>query len=315
MLTLVLLFVAGIALLYVGAEALVSGASGLALKMGIRPLIVGFTIIAMGTSSPELAVSMISAVQGTKGIALGNIIGSNIANIALVIGIAAIIRPLEIRINTIRREMPYLIFTTGLFYLLSLDGVIGFYDGLILLVGFTAFILYMIRLAQKDRKDGSQFYDDIPQTRRQRPMWNNLVFIVLGLAGLVIGSTLMVDSAKQIALQMGISEVIIGISLVALGTSLPELAISAVGAARGEVDLAVGNAVGSNLFNILFVIALVAMVSPIPVSPELLRFDYIFMLGLTIAFLPMMIHKFKITRLEGVFLVAVYVVYIGLIYR
>ncbi len=312
MVLLVVLFIVGIGLLYIGAEALVTGSSSLALKIGIRPLIIGFTIVAMGTSSPELAVSLLSAIQGTKDIALGNIIGSNIANIALVIGVAAVIRPLTIQINTIKREMPYLILTTVLFYVLSLDKVLDYKDGLILLVGFILFIGYMIRLAQKDRNAGSAFFDDIPTHKKQRAQWLNIVYIVLGLAGLIGGSTMMVNSATQIAEQLGVPPIIIGMTLVAVGTSLPELAISSVGAYRGEVDLAVGNAVGSNLFNVLFVIAIVSIIYPIPVEPSLLKFDYLFMLGLTIAFLPMMISKFKITRLEGVLLIVVYGVFLWL---
>ncbi len=312
MVLLVVLFIVGIGLLYIGAEALVSGSSSLALKIGIRPLIIGFTIVAMGTSSPELAVSLLSAIQGTKDIALGNIIGSNIANIALVIGVAAVIRPLTIQINTIKREMPYLILTTVLFYVLSLDKVLDYKDGLILLVGFVLFIGYMIRLAQKDRNAGSAFFDDIPTHKKQRAQWLNIVYIVFGLVGLIGGSTMMVNSATQIAEQLGVPPIIIGMTLVAVGTSLPELAISSVGAYRGEVDLAVGNAVGSNLFNVLFVIAIVSIIYPIPVEPSLLKFDYLFMLGLTIAFLPMMISKFKITRLEGVLLIVVYGVFLWL---
>jgi len=299
----------------VGAEVLVSSASGLALRIGIRPLIIGFTVIAMGTSSPELAVSLLSAIKGTKDIALGNIIGSNIANIGLVIGIAALIRPLTIQINTIRREMPYLIIATFVFYLLSLNKVIGFIDGLVLLCLFVIFIIYMLRMAQRDRKKDKEFFDGIGTSKKVKPVFIEIVLILLGLAGLIGGSTLMVNSAKVIALHFGISEIVIGITLVALGTSLPELAISAVGALKGEVDLAVGNAIGSNLFNILFVIAIVALFFPIPVESGLLKFDYLFMLGLSIIFLPMMIFRFKITRLEGLILVILYFVFIWLTFR
>ena len=311
----ILLFVLGIGLLYIGAEVLVSSASGLALRVGIRPLIIGFTIIAMGTSSPELAVSLLSAIKGTKDIALGNIIGSNIANIGLVIGVAAVIRPLTIQVNTIRREMPYLIAATGIFYLLSLDGVMGFFDGLVLFGGFIIFIVYMIRLAQKDRQKDKEFFDGIGTKKKGRPITIQIILIIFGLAGLIGGSTLMVNSSKIIALNLGISEIVIGITLVALGTSLPELAISSVGALKGEVDLAVGNAIGSNLFNILFVIAIVSMVYPIPVEGGLLKFEYLFMLGLSIIFLPMMIKNLRITRLEGIFLILLYVVFILLTFK
>jgi len=312
MIVTILLFALGVGLLFVGAEVLVSNASGLALRIGIRPLIIGFTVIAMGTSSPELAVSLLSAIKGTKDIALGNIIGSNIANIGLVIGIAALIRPLTIQINTIWRGMPFLIFATIVFYVLSLNKVIGFIDGLVLLCLFVIFIIYMLRMAQRDRKKDKEFFDGIGTSKKVKPVFIEIILILIGLAGLIGGSTLMVNSAKVIALHFGISEIVIGITLVALGTSLPELAISAVGALKGEVDLAVGNAIGSNLFNILFVIAIVALFFPIPVESGLLKFDYLFMLGLSIIFLPMMIFRFKITRLEGLILVVLYFVFIWL---
>jgi cation:H+ antiporter len=311
-----LIFVAGIGLLYFGAEWLVKGASQLALGIGIRPLIVGLTILAIGTSAPEFAVSLLSAIHKSKDIALGNIIGSNIANIALVIGVAAVIRPMRIQVNTVRLEMPYLIVATLVFHLLSLDGLIGFFDGLGMLCGFMLFMVYLGFMASRDRRDDKKLHAEMGDYRPdKRSIPFHLILILGGLTGLLLGSYLLVSSAVELAQALGVSQLVIGITLVAVGTSLPELAISAVGSYRGHTDLAVGNAVGSNIFNILFVIAFVSMIYPIPVDPELLGFQYLFMSVLTMIFLPMMWTGFILNRLEGVLLLFIYAFFNYLIFK
>ena len=311
-----LIFVAGIGLLYFGAEWLVKGASQLALGVGIRPLIVGLTILAMGTSAPEFAVSLLSAIHKSKDIALGNIIGSNIANIALVIGVAAVIRPMKIQVNTVRLEMPYLIVATLVFYLLSLDGLIGFFDGLGMLCGFMLFMVYLGFMASRDRRDDKKLHAEMGDYQPdKRSISFHLLLTLGGLIGLLLGSYLLVSSAVELAQALGVSQLVIGITLVAVGTSLPEMAISAVGSYRGHTDLAVGNAVGSNIFNILFVIAFVSMIYPIPVDPELLGFQYLFMSVLTMIFLPMMWTGFILNRLEGVLLLFIYAFFNYLIFK
>lgn len=305
------LFTVGIGLLYAGAEALVKGSSRLALSIGIRPLIVGLTIIAAGTSSPEFAVSLFAAIKETKDIALGNIIGSNIANIGLVMGISAVIRPLKIQVNTVRKEMPFLIGALVLFYLLSIDQSIGLGDGLILFVGFIIFMVYLARMASSDRRYDTEFAKEISDYRINNKATLRYFFIaLLGLAALLTGSYLIVKFAVVIAEALGVSQIVIGITMVAVGTSLPELAVSAVGAYRGHADLAVGNIVGSNLFNTLFVVALVSMLYPIPVEASLLRFEYPVMLGLAIIFLPMMRTGFILNRWEGLALLIIYAAFI-----
>jgi len=314
-LTTSLLFVLGIALLYGGAEMLVRGASRLALSIGIRPLVVGLTVVAMGTSFPEFTVSFLSAIRESKDIALGNIIGSNIANIGLVVGLAALVRPLSIQVNTVRRELPFLIFASILFYFFSLDGMIGRVEGVLLFAGFLIFIAYTVRMAANDRRETANIRASVDQLHgKRRSTGINLVLTLLGLISLVFGSYLIVNSAVTLAKALGVSEVVIGITMVAVGTSLPEVAISTVGAYHGQADLAVGNAVGSNLFNTLFVIAIVTVVYPIPVEPGLLRFEYLFMLGFVIVLLPFIRSGFVLNRWEGGFLLAAYIFFIALLF-
>jgi len=306
----VLFFVLGIVFLWQGAEFLVRGSSRLAMCFGIRPLIVGLTIVAMGTSSPELAVSLVSAIRETKDIALGNIIGSNIANIGLVVSVTALIHPLDIHISTIKREMPFLIISSFVLLFLSLDHILSFFDGMILFAGFIGFIIYMIKSSAKQRQEDAAQNGENTNPRNIKKLTLNALYVVFGLAGLVLGSYWMVQSAVAIAEAMGVSHMVIAITMVAVGTSLPELAISSVAAFKGEVDIAIGNAVGSNVFNTLFVIAIVAMVTPIPVKPELLRFQYVVMLIFTCSALPFMWTQFRLNRKEAAVLLAGYFTFI-----
>jgi len=313
----ILFFIAGIMLLWQGAEVLVRGSSKLALRIGVRPLVVGLTVIAMGTSAPEFAVSMLSALRHTNDIALGNIIGSNIANIGLVIGITALIRPLTIEVNTVRREMPFLIVATAVFYLLSLDKKLNFIDGLILLSGFMVFLGYMFRMASQQRKDGKKLRAEMEENgdeKKKRPLKRYFAMIFAGLLALLLGSYWLVKSAVVIAETLGVSQVVIGITMVAVGTSLPELAISAVGAVRGHIDIAVGNAVGSNIFNTLFVIAAVSMVTTIKVDAHLLHFEYPVMLIFTLISFPLMRTGYKLSRPEAFALLGGYSIFISLLF-
>jgi cation:H+ antiporter len=315
MLLQIAVFIAGSLILYWGAEILVKGSSRFALSLGIRPIIVGLTVIAMGTSAPEFMVSLLATIQKNKSIALGNIIGSNIANIGLVVGIASIIKPIRIKINTIRREMPFLILTTIIFYVLSMDGSLNFLDGLSLLALFLFFMYYVIYLASSDRKDEKRLKKEMNEgDDHKRKAVISLILTLAGLALLLAGSHLIVKSAVSIAKAYHISEFVIGVTMVAVGTSLPELAVSSVGAFRGHAELAVGNAVGSNLFNMLFVIGVIALISPIPVEKSMLRFEYLFMLGLTIIFFPMMRTGFVLNRWEGLILILAYGTFIFLLF-
>jgi len=311
MLSSTLFLVLGLGLLWGGSELLVRGSSRLALSMGVRPILVGLTVVAMGTSSPELAVSLTAALQETKAISLGNIVGSNIANIGLVVGVCALIRPLQIQRSTLRNEVPIMVLAVLLFSYMSWDGMISFFDGLVLFIFFLIFLILIWKLAQKDRRKAREW--SIEETY-QGKLLLDIIFIILGLGSLIGGAVLIVESAVVIAEALGVSEAVIAISMVAVGTSLPELAISAVGSARKESDLAIGNAVGSNIFNTLFVIAIVAMVTPIPVNRELFHFQFPAMIFFTLIAVPMMWTRFRMTRLEGLLLLILYGVFIALLF-
>jgi cation:H+ antiporter len=310
-----LLFVTGVVLLWQGAEFLVKGSSRLALWFGIRPLIVGLTIVAMGTSSPELAVSLLSALRETKAIALGTIIGSNIANIGLVLGVTALIHPLDIHLSTIRREMPFLILSSFALFFLSLDHVLSFVDGAVLFFGFIVFILYMVRESTKQRKESLDVPGQNRNAKNPTQIIKNIVYVIIGLAGLIIGSLWIVKSAVVIAGALGVSHMVIAITMVAVGTSLPELAISSVAAFKGQADIAVGNAVGSNIFNTLLVIAVVAMITPIPVATSQLKFEFVVMLIFTCAALPFMWSQFKLNRKEAIVLLTGYLIFVVCLFK
>lgn len=254
-------------------------------------------------------MSLLAAIRDTKDLSLANIIGSNIANIGLVVGVCAVIRPLKIEQSMLRYEVPIMILGTLVFSWMSWDGLISQRDGVILLIGFLIFLFIMIKASKKDRSKAKLDSAFVDIRKQPGQVMKQLLFILLGLAGLIGGSYLIVQSAEFIAAYFGVSAFIIGISVVAIGTSLPELAISAVGAIRGSADLAVGNAVGSNIFNTLFVIAIVSVLLPIPVDRSLFTLHYPFMLAFTIISFPMMRSKFRLSRWEGVLLLLGYVIF------
>jgi cation:H+ antiporter len=305
-----LLLLLGLSILWGGAELLVKGSANLAIGIGIRPLVVGLTIVAMGTSSPELAVSLIAALRDTKELALANIVGSNIANIGLVIAVCAMIRPLKIERAMFRQEIPILLIGTLAFSLMCLDGVINYIDGIILLAGFSAFLFFMIKSSKKDRIASKANDDFVDISGDYKEVWTQMFYVIIGLVGLIGGSHFIVNSAQFIAAHFNISPVVIGLSIVAIGTSLPELAISAVGTARGQADIAVGNAIGSNIFNTLFVIAIVAIITPIPVEASMLKLHFPVMAGFTLVSVPMLRTQFCLTRWEGALLFLAYLAFL-----
>ena len=310
----IVFLILGLFILWVGAELLVKGSSSLAIGLGIRPLIVGLTIVAMGTSSPELAVSLIAALRETKDLSLANIIGSNIANIGLVVGVCALIRPLKIEQSMLRYEVPIMVIGTIIFSVLSYDREIGRLDGFILLLGFIVFLVIMIKASQKDRSKAKLDASFVDIRKDKKLFGKQFLYIIVGLVGLVGSSYLIVQSAEYIAEYAGVSPFVIGVSIVAVGTSLPELAISAVGVARGRVDIAVGNAVGSNIFNTLFVIATVSVITPIPVDRSLFSLHYPAMLLFTLISVPMLRSGFRLSRWEGGLLLFLYFLFMFLIF-
>jgi cation:H+ antiporter len=304
----IFLFIVGLVLLLGGAEFLVRGASRMARSFGIPSLVIGLTVVAFGTSAPELAVSVKSALAGQSGMALGNVVGSNIFNVLLILGLAALVLPLTVSRQLVRLDIPLLIVLSALVWWLAADGVIGRIDGALLAIGL---MVYTTFLLQQGRKQGLSEAEEAVDDAR--PMWQNVAFMVAGLAALVQGSRWLVDAAIVFAQALGVSEVIIGLTIVAAGTSLPEVVTSIVASVRGERDIAVGNVVGSNLFNLMGVLGISAVVSPegIMASEAVRAFELPFMVAVAFVCLPIFFTDGSISRWEGGFLFAAYLAYVS----
>lgn len=311
-LTLVL-FVAGLGLLILGAEWLVRGASRLAAAGGISPLVIGLTVVAYGTSSPELAVSAQSAFAGQANIALGNVVGSNIFNVLFILGISAVIAPLVVAQQLVRLDVPLMIGVSALLLLLALDGRVSRFDGLLLVAGIVLYTIFAIWQGRREQsKQVQQEYEQEYGGSRRSGHWAiNVGLVIAGLATLVLGSRWLVDGAIEIARLLGVSELVIGLTIVAAGTSLPEVATSIIASIRGERDIAVGNVVGSNLFNVLGSLGVAALLAPagVAVAPSTLSFDIPVMLAVAIACLPIFFTGYRIARWEGALFLGYYVAY------
>lgn len=307
---LVLLFIAGLVGLYLGGEGLVNGASNLARKLGISPLVVGLTVVAFGTSAPEFLVCIIAALQGSSDLVIGNIVGSNISNIALILGFSAILTPIIVNRKLLRVEVPIMIALSFVLYGFSWGLNIGRIEGAVLFLSLIAFTFFSYYAAKKEPKEA----EDIDDTSQGGSYLRQAVYLVLGLVGLVVGAHLVVDSAITLAQMFGVSEFIIGITAVAIGTSLPELSTSIVAAVRKEQDLIIGNIIGSNIFNI-GILGLVSVIQPISVDPALLKFEIPFMLFFTVLIFPLMRVGLKVSKIEGILLLALYGVFIFLLFN
>ncbi len=301
---------AGLVLLALGAEGLVRGSTSAALRLGITPLVIGLTIVAFGTGTPELLVSVEAAITGNSGIALGNIVGSNISNVGLILGCAALARPLRVRSGLLRREVPLMIAVTFVFCLMFLDGVLGRLEGALLFAGSIAYTIGAYLLARRDRnlEVAAQFEDMSRPLTRAR--WLDGLYIAAGLAALVLGARFLVSGATVVALQLGMSQVVIGLTVVAIGTSMPELATSVVAALRDEADVAFGNVLGSNILNILCILGLVALIHPIRVA-GLSKLDVAVLAGSALVLLPLMWRGSILNRWEGAALLVGYGVYMA----
>jgi cation:H+ antiporter len=308
-----LLFVAGGLLLIAGAELLVRGASRLAVAAGISPLVVGLTVVAFGTSSPELAVTVRSAYAGAADVALGNVVGSNIFNVLFILGLSALIVPLVVAQQLVRLDVPLMIAASMLMLVLGLDRRIGWVDSLILVAGIVAYTVFLIRQSRRESARVQAEYEGAFGTEEpERTSWLlNIGMVVAGLALLVVGARWLVDAAVATATAFGVSELVIGLTIVAAGTSLPEVATSVLAAIRGDRDIAVGNVVGSNLFNILAVLGLGGLVSPegIEVSAGALTFDIPVMIAVAVATLPVFFTGYTIARWEGAVFLGYYIAY------
>ncbi len=302
----VLLLTAGFTMLVKGADLFVDGASDLAARFHIPQLVIGLTVVAMGTSMPEAAVSISAALKGSADITIGNIVGSNILNILIILGLSAVVTPLAVGQTTIRYEMPFLAGITALLFVQGLDGTIRFVDGIVLVLLFILYLLYLLFMAKKDA--GTKDADENGEPVQQRNLWTILFFTFAGLGIVVAGSTIAVDAASAIARILGMSERFIGLTIVALGTSLPELCTSVSAAVKGNSDIAIGNIVGSCIFNILFVIGLSALVTPVPFAAAF-RFDCIIAGAAAIFLLVCCIKDKKLKRWHGAVMLAGYAVY------
>lgn len=298
-----LLFILGLASLVGGAELLVRGASRMALSLGIAPLVVGLTIVAFGTSAPEVAVSVGAAMDGTTDLAIGNVVGSNIFNILLILGLSAIIVPLSVHAQIIRQEVPVMIGATVLLVALILDGSLSRVEGALLLLTLAAYTFFLIRQARSAPADESAALEaELPAAGGWDSHWAvQLLMMGAGLALLVLGSGALVEAATAAALAMGVSELVIGLTIVAAGTSMPEVATSIMAAIRGQRDIAVGNVIGSNVFNLLGCLGAASVVSNggLVVPPALLNFDLWVLLAVSLACLPIFITGREIARWEG----------------
>ncbi len=278
----VFLFI-GLAILVWGADKLVFGSAALARNIGISPLVIGMTILAMGSSAPEMMVSATAALEGKTDTAVGNVLGSNIANIALILGITAIVKPLSVGSAVLRRELPMMIGVTLIAGAILWDNHLGFYEGILLIALFAAFILVMLQVSRKEKQNGDALLDEqeseipVGVSNPKAAFW-----VVVGLILLPIGAGMLVDNAVVIAKYFGMSDLVIGLTIIAVGTSLPELAASLAGALKGEDDMAVGNIIGSNVFNILAVMGLPGLLNPSLLSPEAMSRDFWVMLGVSL---------------------------------
>ena len=286
-----------------GADFLTEGAAALARRVNIPEIVIGLTIVAAGTSAPELFVSLVSALKGTPDLAVGNVVGSNTMNCMLIVGCAAMVAPMTISRSTVKKDIPFAVGASVVLMLLALNGFLGRFDGIVLLAGFVSFMVYSLRQAKNGQDAGAT------EEKQQNP-WMSALFIVLGLVGLVIGSNLFVDHASNLALALGISEGVVGLTVVAGGTSLPELATSVVAARKGQSAIAIGNVIGSNVFNILLILGLTATISPLQIEGITTIDMAVMLISVTLVWL-FSFTRYTVERWEGAALVGGYLVYLA----
>lgn len=296
-------FVLGLIALFAGGEFLVRGASAIARKLHLSPMVIGLTVVGFGTSAPELLVSIQAALAGQPGLAIGNVLGSNIANVLLIIGTAASIAALVIRLRTVWRDLGFMLGATAILWVMLQDGTISRGDGVILIMGLCAFLASAFWFGAAEVP---------PEDALQTPLLVAAGLTLAGLIGLVVGARLLVDSATDIARTFGVSEAVIGLTVVAIGTSLPELATSVIAALRRQTDIAVGNVIGSNIFNIFSILGITALISPIPADPRFASVDMVWVAGTALVLTALAIWLRGVPRWAGVALLAIYAVYVGL---
>jgi len=305
-----LLYIFGsLVVLYFGANSLVKGAASIAERLGVSALVVGLTVVAFGTSTPELIVSTQASINGFGEISIGNVIGSNIANIGLILGLSALILPLKAHLQLIRFDSPIMIMTAFLFLVFFLDNTIGRIEGLVFLSGIIAYTIFNVLKSRKEHQKMviKEFENSVPKITRHWTL--DVILIVIGLAALMIGSKFLVKNSVELARLIGLSEAVIGLTIVAVGTSTPELATSIVAAIKKQPDIAIGNVIGSNIFNILGILGIASLVRPIS-APGINLVDTLVMIGMSLMLLPFIKTGFTLRRWEGALMLAIYVGYV-----
>jgi cation:H+ antiporter len=300
----------GLVLLLLAGDSLVKGAVNMSLRLGVPALIVSLTIVAFGTSAPELLISVQAIWDGVPGLALGNVVGSNTANVLLVLGIPALLAAMHTSDCDTKSSYMQMIAATVLFIVLCFMGPLTWVSGLILLAALSAMLLHAAMAAKKHRDGATEDDDDVEGADPNLAWWKIIGFLVLGLIGLPLGASLLVDGSVNIARDFGIPETVIGLTLIAIGTSLPELATTVMAALRRQADVALGNVIGSNMFNLLGIMGVASLVGTIPVDPQFLRFDLWVMLGASLLLIPFVFLRQDITRIWGIILSAMYVAYL-----
>lgn len=299
----ILLIVFGVAMVLGGADRLTEGAAALARRMSVPEIIIGLTIVAAGTSAPELFVSLVSALKGTPDMAMGNVVGSNTMNCMLIVGCAAMVAPMTISRSTVHKDIPFSVGASVLLMILGIDAFLGRFDGILLLLGFAAFMYYTLSQAKKGKTEDTE-------TVKQINPWFAAFFVIIGLVLLLAGSNIFVDAASRVAYSLGLSEGVVGLTIVAGGTSLPELATSVVAARKGQSAIAIGNVIGSNVFNILLILGLTATISPMQIQ-GITTIDLLMMLGSVSLVWLFSYTRYTVERWEGALLVGGYLVYLA----
>ncbi len=308
----ILYVIGGFVILLIAGDALVRGAVGLSLKLGIPALIVSLTIVAFGTSAPELLISIKAALDDAAGLALGNIVGSNIANVLLVLGLPALFFGISTQDASCRQNYMYMILASVVFVVMGLLGSFTFINGALMLFMLAAILFQAYRHASQSRAALKAATDEIPQT--DGVWWKIIIMLAVGVIGLPLGANLLVEGAVNIAQRAGIDEAVIGLTMVAIGTSLPELATTVMAAYRKEADVAIGNAIGSNIFNLLGVIGITSLITALPVSPAFISFDFWVMLASSLVLFPFIWFKFDLGKIWGALFLVVYAAYIWMLF-
>lgn len=315
----IVIFLLGLVVLVFGAELVVRGSSRLALSLGVSPLVLGLTVVSIGTSAPELAVGITAAIEGAPAIAVGNIAGTNVLNLLFILGLAALLRPVPVHLRILKLELPMIVLSAGLMTLLALDGTLTTPDGLILLMVGVAYTVMLVRQSRRESRQAQAEFAHAfgaEPVRSERVGWVRFRYsalLILGIALTIYGADLLVQGAVEMARSWNISEAFIGLTIVAVGTSAPELATTLVATVRNERDVAVGNLIGSSIYNILFILGITCVATPgdILVDPDLLSFDIPLMAGVAVLCVPVFISGRNVSRLEGGLFVAMYLVYLA----